>query len=163
MENENMIIEEAVVAEGEEIIIEEAPADAIDVVVEEETDASDATVEEVVGEIADEEETEETVEETEEEGATAKLSRKCEEVKAACCGTIDRIVYDLKETNFNPYIKQTRITRVEIFRNCNEEQPIDSFETTDVKSYSAKAFLVASAATALLVAASGKLIRKFLK
>ena len=163
MENENMIIEEAVVAEGEEIIIEEAPADAIDVVVEEETDASDATVEEVVGEIADEEETEETVEETEEEGATAKLSRKCEEVKAACCSTIDRIVYDLKETNFNPYIQQTRITRVEIFRNCNEEQPIDSFETTDVKSYSAKAFLVASAATALLVAASGKLIRKFLK
>ena len=163
MENENMIIEEAVVAEGEEIIIEEAPADAIDVVVEEETDASDATVEEVVGEIADEEAVEETVEETKEESATAKLSRKCEEVKAACCSTIDRIVYDLKETNFNPYIKQTRITRVEIFRNCNEEQPIDSFETTDVKSYSAKAFLVASAATALLVAASGKLIRKFLK
>ena len=163
MENENMIIEEAVVAEGEEIIIEEAPADAIDVVVEEETDASDATVEEVVGEIADEEAVEETVEETKEESATAKLSRKCEEVKTACCSTIDRIVYDLKETNFNPYIRQTRITRVEIFRNCNEETPIDSFETTDVKSYSAKAFLVASAATALLVAASGKLIRKFLK
>lgn len=154
MENENMIIEEAVVAEGEEIIIEEAPADAIDVVVEEE--AADETVEEV----ANEETTDETVEE---ESATAKLSRKCEEVKAACCSTIDRIVYDLKETNFNPYIRQTRITRIEIFRNCNEEQPLDSFETTDVKSYSAKAFLVASAATALLVAASGKLIKKFLK
>ena len=160
MENENMIIEEAVVAEGEEIIIEEAPADAIDVVVEEEADVAAEPVEEVVGEIAEEETTEETVEE---ESATEKLSRKCEEVKAACCSTIDRIVYDLKETNFNPYIRQTRITRVEIFRNCNEETPIDSFETTDVKSYSAKAFLVASAATALLVAASGKLIRKFLK
>lgn len=160
MENENMIIEEAVVAEGEEIIIEEAPADAIDVVVEEEADVAAEPVEEVVGEIAEEETTEETVEE---ESATEKLSRKCEEVKTACCSTIDRIVYDLKETNFNPYIKQTRITRVEIFRNCNEETPIDSFETTDVKSYSAKAFLVASAATALLVAASGKLIRKFLK
>ena len=35
MENENIIIEEAVVAEGEEIVIEEVPADAIDVVVEE--------------------------------------------------------------------------------------------------------------------------------
>ena len=160
MENENMIIEEAVVAEGEEIIIEEAPADAIDVVVEEEADATAEPVEEIVGEVADEETTEETVEE---ESATAKLSRKCEEVKTACCSPIDRIVYDLKETNFNPYIRQTRITRVEIFRNCNEETPIDSFETTDVKSYSAKAFLVASAATALLVAASGKLIRKFLK
>ena len=159
MENENMIIEEAVVAEGEEIIIEEVPADAIDVVVEEEADAVLEDVEEVVGEAAEEEaETEEA-----EESATEKISRKCEEVKAACCNTIDRIIYDLKETNFNPYIKQTRITRVEIFRNCNEEEPIDTFETTDVKSYSAKAFLVASAATALLVAASGKLVRRFLK
>ena len=164
MENENMIIEEAVVAEGEEIIIEEVPADAIDEVVEEEADTVVEDVEEVVGEAADEA-VEEEVEEVEEaeESATDKISRKCEEVKAACCNTIDRIVYDLKETNFNPYIKQTRITRVEIFRNCNEEEPIDTFETTDVKSYSAKAFLVASAATALLVAASGKLVRRFLK
>ena len=159
MENENMIIEEAVVAEGEEIIIEEVPTDAIDVVVEEEAEAVLEDVEEVVGEVAEEEaETEEA-----EESATEKISRKCEEVKAACCNTIDRIIYDLKETNFNPYIKQTRITRVEIFRNCNEEEPIDTFETTDVKSYSAKALLVASAATALLVAASGKVVKKFLK
>ena len=161
MENENMIIEEAVVAEGEEIIIEEVPADAIDVVVEEEADTVVEDVEEVVGEAA-EEEAEEVAEEAT-ESATEKLSRKCQEVKSACYSTIDRIVYDLKETNFNPYIKQTRITRVEIFRNCNEEEPIDTFETTDVKSYSAKAFLVASAATALLVAASGKVVKKFLK
>ena len=165
MENENMIIEEAVVAEGEEIIIEEVPTDAIDVVVEEEADAVLEDVEEVVGEVAEEaeEEVEEEAEEEAEESATEKLSRKCQEVKSACCSTIDRIIYDLKETNFNPYIKQTRITRVEIFRNCNEEEPIDTFETTDVKSYSAKALLVASAATALLVAASGKVVKKFLK
>lgn len=164
MENENMIIEEAVVAEGEEIIIEEAPADAIDVVVEDEGDASAEPVEEIVGEIADEEVVveEEEVEE-DAESATEKLSRKCQEVKDACCSTIDRIVYDLKETNFNPYIRQTRINRIEIFRNCNEEEPIDSFETTDVKSYSAKALLVASAAAALLVVASNKVVRKFLK
>ena len=161
MENENMIIEEAVVAEGEEIIIEEVPTDAIDVVVEEEADTVVEDVEEVVGE-ATEEEAEEVAEEAT-ESATEKLSRKCQEVKSACCSTIDRIVYDLKETNFNPYIKQTRITRVEIFRNCNEEEPIDTFETTDVKSYSAKALLVAGAATALLVAASGKIVKGFLK
>ena len=160
MENENMIIEEAVVAEGEEIIIEEAPVDAIDVVVEDEGDASEP-VEEIVGEVADEEEAEEADEEV--DGATARLTRKCQEVKDACCSTIDRIVYDLKETNFNPYIKQTKITRVEIYRNCNEEQPIDTFETTDAKSYSAKALLAASAAAALLVVASNGIIRKFLK
>ena len=157
MENENMIIEEAVVAEGEEIIIEEAPVDAIDVVVEEDGETTEE-VEEIVGEIADEE-----TASAEEESPSEKIARKCEEVKAACCSTIDRIVYDLKETNFNPYIKQTRITRVEIYRNCNEEEPIDTFETTDVKSYSAKALMVAGIATALLVAASGNIVKKFLK
>ena len=163
MENENMIIEEAVVAEGEEIIIEEVPTDAIDVVVEEEADAPVEDVEEIVGEIADEEVEEEEVCEEEAESATEKLTRKCQEVKTACCDTIDRIVYDLKETNFNPYIKQTRINRIEIFRNCNEETPIDTFETTDVKSYSAKALAVATAAAALLVVASNGIIRKILK
>ena len=154
MENENIIIEEAVVAEGEEIVIEEVPADAIDVVVEEEGDTTAEEVEEIVGE----------AEEVEEEAEEADvLTRKCQEVKTACCDTIERIMYDLKETNFNPYIRQTRINRVEIFRTCNDEQPIDTFETTDVKSYSAKAFAVASAAAALLVVASNGIIRKFLK
>ena len=154
MENENIIIEEAVVAEGEEIVIEEVPADAIDVVVEEEGDTTAEEVEEIVGE----------AEEVEEEAEEADvLTRKCQEVKTACCDTIERIMYDLKETNFNPYIRQTRINRVEIFRTCNDEQPIDTFETTDVKSYSAKAFAVASSAAALLVVASNGIIRKFLK
>jgi hypothetical protein len=154
MENENIIIEEAVVAEGEEIVIEEVPADAIDVVVEEEGDTTAEEVEEIVGEA------EEVEEETEEADL---LTRKCQEVKTACCDTIERIMYDLKETNFNPYIKQTRINRVEIFRTCNDEQPIDTFETTDVKSYSAKAFAVATAAAALLVVASNGIVKKFLK
>ena len=155
MENENMIIEEAVVAEGEEIIIEEVPADAIDVVVEEEGDTTAEEVEEIVGEAAEEE--------VEEESATDMLSRKCQEVKSVCCDTINRIIYDLKETNYNPYIKQTRITRVEIFRNANDEEPIDTFENTDVKSYSAKALALASAAAALLVVTSNGIVRKFLK
>lgn len=166
MENENMIIEEAVVAEGEEIIIEEVPSDAIDVVVEEEPDATIDDVEEIVGETLDEDAQEEAAQEEAEEAeesATEKLSRKCQEVKAACCDTIDRIVYDLKETNFNPYIKQTRITRVEIYRNMSEEEPIDTFETTDVKSYSAKALAVAGVAAALLVVASNGIVKKFLK
>ena len=161
MENENMIIEEAVVAEGEEIIIEEAPVDAIDVVVEEELDTAAEETEEIVGEIADEN-AEEAIDEDAEE-VVNEISRKCQEVKAACCDTINRIIYDLKETNFNPYIKQTRITRVEIFHNSSEEEPIDTFETTDVKSYSAKALAVATAAAALLVVASNGIVKKFLK
>ncbi len=157
MENENIIIEEAVVAEGEEIVIEEVPADAIDVVVEDEGDASAETAEEIVGEIADEEV------EADEESTAELLTRKCQEVKEACCSTINRIINDLKETDYNPYIKQTRTTRIEIFRDGSEEELIDTFETTDVKSYSAKAFLVATAAAALLVATSGKLVKNLLK
>ena len=149
MENENIIIEEAVVAEGEEIVIEEVPADAIDVVVEEENDACEEPVEEEAA--ADEETTAEL------------LCRKCQEVKEACCGTIDRIINDLKETDYNPYIKQTRTTRIEIFRDNSEEELIDTFETTDVKSYSAKALLVATAAAALVVATSGSLVKRLLK
>ena len=161
MENENMIIEEAVVAEGEEIIIEEAPVDAVDVVVEDEGDAAAEPTEEVVGEIVDEEVVEEAEEAEESTGEI--LVRKCQEVKDACCNTIDRIICDLKATDYNPYIKQTRTTRIEIFRNSDDEEPIDTFETTDVKSYSAKALLVATAAAALVVATSGSLIRRILK
>ena len=142
MENENIIIEEAVVAEGEEIVIEEVPADAIDVVVEEEVEEAAEECEECTADI---------------------LSRKCQEIKDACCSTIDRIVNDLKETDYNPFIKQTRTTRIEIFRDNSEEELIDTFETTDVKSYSAKALLVATAAAALLVATSGSLIKRVLK
>ena len=163
MENENIIIEESVVAEGEEIIIEEVPTDAIDVVVEEETDTAAEEVEEIVGEIAEEEACEEEACEEEVESATEKICRKCQEVKTACCDTINRIIYDLKETNYNPYIKQTRITRVEIFRNSTDEEPLDTFETTDVKSYSAKALAAATAAAALLVVASNGIVKKFLK
>ena len=163
MENENIIIEEAVVAEGEEIIIEEVPTDAIDVVVEEEADTAAEEVEEIVGEIAEEETCEEEACEEEIESATEKICRKCQEVKTACCDTINRIIYDLKETNYNPYIKQTRITRVEIFRNSTDEEPLDTFETTDVKSYSAKALAAATAAAALLVVASNGIVKKFLK
>ncbi len=110
-------------------------------------------------EIILEDETAEEVEET----ASEKLARKCNEVKAACCGTIDRIARDLKETNFNPYIKQTRTYKLEIYRNCNEEEPIDVYETTDVKSYSARALVVAGAATALLMVATKSVVKKILK
>ena len=132
---ENMNLNEEVLENAEEIVVEEV-------------------AEEVV---------EEVVEETAEETATQKLSRKCNEVKAACCGTIDRIARDLKETNFNPYIKQTRTYKLEIYRTCNDEEPIDVYETTDVKSYSARAMVVATAAAAALMFATDRLVKKLLK
>lgn len=98
-----------------------------------------------------------------EESATEKLSRKCCEAKKACCDTIDRIARDLKETNYNPYIKQTRTLKVEIFRNAEEEEPIDVYETTDVKAYSAKALAVAGTAAMLLMCVTGCITKKLWK
>ena len=69
----------------------------------------------------------------------------------------------MKETNYNPYIKQTRTYKLEIFRNCNDEEPIDVYETTDVKSFSAKALAVAGTAAMLLMFATNGVVKKLLK
>lgn len=97
------------------------------------------------------------------ETAAQKLARKCKEAKDACCGSVARVARTLKECNYNPYIKQTRTYKLEIYRNCNEEEPVDSYETTDVKSFSACALAVATAATAALVIATKCVAQKLLK
>ena len=120
-------------------------------------------VEETVEECA--EDLEECVEVAEEaaESAAQKMARKCREAKDACCGSVSRVARVLKESNYNPYIKQTRTYKLEIFRNCNEDEPIDSYETTDVKSFSACALAVATAATAALVIATKCVAKKLIK
>ncbi len=111
------------------------------------------------------EEIEECVEAAEEavETAAQKMARKCQEAKNACCGSVARVARVLKESNYNPYIKQTRTYKLEIYRNCNEEEPIDSYEATDVKSFSACALAVATAATAALVIATKCIAKKLIK
>ncbi|MBQ8310034.1 MAG: hypothetical protein IJX80_03365 [Clostridia bacterium] len=124
------------------------------------------TNEEVLEETAAAEEVvEDVVEEVEEAAETAKekLLRKCNEVKASCRSTADRIVNDLKECDYNPYFKQTRTYKLEVYRNCNEEEPIDVYETTDVKCFSARALAVAGTAAALLAVATNCVVKKLLK
>ncbi len=135
MENEIMNSTEEVLENVEEIIVEEIAA--------EEPAVEDA----------------ETVEET----AKQRLARKCDAVKCACAGTIERIARDLKETNYNPYFKQTRTYKLEIYRNCNEEEPIDVYETVDEKAFSARALVAATAASALLMVATKQVVKKILK
>lgn len=108
---------------------------------------------------------EETAEELEEATETAKekLLRKCNEVKASCRNTADRIITDLKACDYNPYFKQTRTYKLEIYRNCNEAEPIDVYETTDVKCFSARALAVAGAAAALLAVGTNCVVKKLLK
>lgn len=94
-----------------------------------------------------------------------KFTRKCQEVKDACDKTVARIVDDWKETAGNPYIRQTNITKIEIFRSPEDETPVDVFQTTNVRSYSARAMaLVGTAALAFTCATkfvAWKIAKKF--
>ena len=150
MENEMMNVtpeetvdnaeEIAVVAEVEENATEAAPAE--ESAVEEADDAEEPSAL---------------------ESAKEKLTRKCTEVKNACCSTAERIARDLKETNYNPYFRQTRTYKLEVFRDCNDETPVDVYETTDVKSFSARALVVAGTAAMLLTYATNCVLKKILK
>ena len=94
------------------------------------------------------------------EAATDQISQKCRELKALCKQTANRIADDWKETNGNPYIRQTNTHKVEIFRNPGDETPIDTFQMTDVKSYSFRALAIAAGITAVLVCATGSMMKK---
>ena len=96
------------------------------------------------------------------EEATDLISQKCRELKAICKQTVSRIADDWRETNGNPYIRQTTTYKVEIFRNPNDETPIDTFQKTDVKSYSFRALAIATGVAAVIFCASGSIIKKML-
>ena len=132
-------------------------------ILNESVESLDEVIEEAVEEVIEEAEACEEAAEEAVETAKAKLARKCCEAKAACCGSIARVARTLKETNYNPYIKQTRSYKVEIYRDCTEEELVDSYETTDVKSFSACALAVATAATAALVIATKCVAKKLIK
>ena len=92
--------------------------------------------------------------------ATDQIAQKCREIKNFCEKAANRLAEDWRETNGNPYIRQTHTTKIEIFRNPNDETPVDSFQTTDVKSYSLRALAIAAGITAVLFCASGNIVKK---
>jgi hypothetical protein len=94
--------------------------------------------------------------------AQDQIAQKCREIKELCAKTANRLADDWRETNGNPYIRQTRTTKIEIFRNPDDETPVDTFQTTDVKSYSLRALAIATGIASILFCASGNLVRKFL-
>lgn len=94
--------------------------------------------------------------------ATDQIAQKCREIKELCAKTATRLADDWRETNGNPYIRQTRTCKIEIFRNANDETPVDTFQMTDVKSYSARALAIATGVAAVIYCASGSLVRKLL-
>ncbi len=91
--------------------------------------------------------------------AKERLIRKCEEVKTVCRNAADRIAHDLKATDFDPYLKTTQTSRVEIYRKEDDEAPVDVLEYQQTNSFSARTMVAVGAAT-LLVGGLTKLICK---
>ena len=94
----------------------------------------------------------------------AFFAQKCKEVTEACRNTASRLVSDWKATDGKPYVKQTTVCRVDIYRSPNDKTPIDSFYTERVKTYSARiTSILGTAAVAAICTADGvvkKLIGK---
>ena len=82
------------------------------------------------------------------------FARKCKEVTEACRHTANRLVNDWKETDGKPYVKQTTVCRVDIYRSPEDETPVDTFCSERVKTYSARAMaIIGTAAVAVMCTA----------
>ena len=87
------------------------------------------------------------------------LQTKCDEVRMACKDVVQRISKDLKETNYNPYIRSTTTYRYEIMKKSTDTEPIDVFEFQRTSGFSLRAMAI----TTVLVAAADVAVGKFLK
>ena len=91
------------------------------------------------------------------------LQAKCNEIRNACRDTISRIAYDLKETNYNPYIRSTTTYRYEIMKKSTDEQPVDVFEFQRTSGFSIRAMAITTALVAAADLATRKILKKKLK
>ena len=91
------------------------------------------------------------------------FARKCREIKDVCNSTATRLVNDWKETNGNPYIKQTCVTQIDIYKNPEDEKPVDTFRSEQVKSYSARSVAILGAAAFVVACTAETIVKKLLK
>lgn len=88
-----------------------------------------------------------------------KFAERYQSAQKACKGTWDRLAQDLKESGGNPYIRATSSFRYDIYRNADDEEPIDTFLFEKTNGCSLRALALA---TSLFVAAN-LAIKKHLK
>ena len=101
-------------------------------------------------------------EEDEECAYKCKIAEKCREVKEICQLTAARLIEDWEATDGRPYIKQTRITQVEIFRDPEDEEPVDVFRTEHVKTYSSRVMAIVGAAAFAVACTVDQITKKLL-
>lgn len=88
---------------------------------------------------------------------------KCDELRGACKDMVQRISKDLKETNYNPYIRSTTTYKYEILKKSTDTEPIDVFEFQRTSGYSLRAMAITTALVAAADVAVGKFLKKKLK
>ena len=91
------------------------------------------------------------------------FARKCREIKEVCDSTAARLVNDWKETNGNPYIKQTCIKQIDIYKTPEDEAPVDTFRFEQVKSYSARSMALLGTAAFVVACTAECIVKKILK
>ncbi len=94
---------------------------------------------------------------------TERIVRKCRKAKEAFDSTVARLANDWNATGGNPHIKYTRITQVDIYRNADDETPIDSFRTEQKQSFSARSLAALSLGAFVLAATAESLVKNILK
>lgn len=90
------------------------------------------------------------------------FAQKCKEVTDACRHTANRLVNDWKETDGKPYVKQTTVCRVDIYRSPEDEIPVDTFCTERVKTYSARAMAIIGTAAVAVMCTADCVIKKLM-
>jgi len=90
------------------------------------------------------------------------FAQKCKEVTEACRNTASRLVSDWKATDGKPYVKQTTVCRVDIYRSPEDETPVDTFCTERVKTYSARALAIVGTAAVAVICTADSVIKKLM-
>ena len=158
---EDAPIEETPVEEAAPV--EEAPAEEFEIQYSVEEPLTVPTVDEDLFDATEEEFGFEIEEDAAEEIAVDPLQAKCDEVRLACRDLVGRLSRDLKETNYNPYIRSTTTYRYEILKKSTDEEPIDVFEFQRTSGFSLRAMAITTALVAAADVAVGKFLKKKLK
>lgn len=88
--------------------------------------------------------------------------QKCEEIHDAWTTMANRLKKDWEACGNNPYIKETTVYKVEVFRNREDQEPVDTFVTEKSQGFSLSTLLLAGGAALILSCCAPKKF-KFLK
>ena len=76
--------------------------------------------------------------------------KKCDEIYQEWRTTADRFRKDLDACGGNPYIRETTIHKLEIFKSPSDTTPVDTFETKKVQGFSLCTLLMAGGMALIL-------------